>query len=118
MRIYIGCGLIHVPRDQLERYTSFIHHLAVSLRHLQRPHIVKYALVDSDPQLASVPFGDRARLCYLWDRSMLESADLLIAEASYPSIGLGVELQIAEQAGKPIIVGFLKTDALKVPSVS
>lgn len=71
---------------------------------------VKYALVDSDPQLADYPFESRARLCYAWDRGMVEDADLVIAEASYPSIGLGIEMQLAEQAGIPIILCF-KDDA-------
>jgi hypothetical protein len=67
---------------------------------------VRYALVDSDPQLASKPLDDRAQLCYLWDRRLVQEAELIIAEASHPSLGLGIELQIAEQAGIPIIIAF------------
>ena len=64
-------------------------------------HEVMYALVNSDPQLASKPFDERARFCYLWDRNMVEHAELLIAEASFPSTGLGIEMQIAEGKGTP-----------------
>lgn len=113
MRVYIGCGLTHVPRERFEDYTTFIHGLASKLRERPHDHEVRYALVDSDPQLALKPFADRARLCYLWDRSMVEHAELMIAEATYPSIGLGVELQIAEQAGKPIVIAFQKAEANK-----
>jgi hypothetical protein len=35
---------------------------------------------------------------------MVEEADLLIAEASFPSTGLGIELQIAETVGIPVIM--------------
>ncbi len=35
---------------------------------------------------------------------MVEEADLIVAEASFPSTGLGIELQIAEGAGKPVIM--------------
>ncbi len=64
MNIYIACGLTHVPRQEFHRYVSFIHGLA---NHLSREcgAEVKYALRDSDPQLAEKPFAERARLCYL-----------------------------------------------------
>jgi hypothetical protein len=103
MKIYIGCGLTHVPRGEtFEEHTGFIHALAHQLK--EAGHEVTYALVNSDPQLAGKPFNDRAKLCYSWDRNMVEAADLLIAEASFPSTGLGIEMQIAEARGTPIIV--------------
>jgi len=105
MNIYIACGLTHVPRHQFHRYVDFIHGLA---SHLSREcgASVKYALRDSDPQLAEKPFSERARLCYLWDREMVEWADVVVAETTYPSTGLGIELQIAENKDIPIILCF------------
>jgi hypothetical protein len=44
---------------------------------------------------------------------MVEEAELVIAEASHPSLGLGIELQMAEQAGIPVIVAFQKMRANK-----
>ncbi|CAB3762246.1 hypothetical protein LMG29739_03823 [Paraburkholderia solisilvae] len=35
---------------------------------------------------------------------MVEEADLVIADASFPSTGLGIELQIAEGSGIPVIM--------------
>jgi nucleoside 2-deoxyribosyltransferase len=104
MNIYIACGLTHVPREIFDRYVDFLHQLAASLRTLPTVATVKYALVDSDPQLASKPKAEQAALCYDWDRRMVEDADLIVAEASFPSTGLGIELQIAETRGKPIIM--------------
>lgn len=104
MNIYIACGLTHVPREIFDRYVDFLHQLAVSLRTLPKIGTVRYALVDSDPQLALKPKDDQAALCYDWDRRMVEEADLIVAEASFPSTGLGIELQIAETGGKPIIM--------------
>src|SRR6266705_1813174 len=101
MKIYIGCGLTHVPRELFKSYCSFVHRLAARL---QTDHQVKYALRDSDPQLAEKPYADRARLCYVWDRRMVEEADTMIAEVSFPATGLGVELQIAESKGIPLIL--------------
>jgi hypothetical protein len=47
---------------------------------------------------------------------MVEWADLVIAECSYPSIGVGIELQVAEQNGIPIII-FFDTEKKSVPQV-
>ena len=83
---------------------TFIHELAAGLRARPGQHEVKYALMNSDPQLADKPFEERAKLCYLWDREMVEEADVVIAEASFPSTGLGIEMQIAESKGTPILL--------------
>jgi hypothetical protein len=106
MKIYIACGLTHVPRDLFSEHVEFIHSLATALTESASAHQVMYALVSSDPQLAAKPFGERARLCYLWDREMVEEADLVIAEASFPSTGLGIEMQIAEASDTPIVLCF------------
>lgn len=106
MKIYLACGLTHVPRDIFSEYCAFLHRLAERLRSEPVKHEVKYALINSDPHLAEKPFEERARLCYLWDREMVEEADLVIAEASFPAIGLGIELQIAEASATPILLCF------------
>ncbi len=67
---------------------------------------MRYALRDSDPQLAEKPISERARLCYLWDRALVEWADVLVADVSFPGIGLGIELQIAEARDTPILLCF------------
>ena len=105
MRIYIACALTHVPRFHFDQYTALIHRLAGELA-VNGRHEVKYALVNSDPQLATKPVAERARLCYLWDARMVQDADVVIAECSFPSIGLGIELQIAVQNETPVIVAF------------
>jgi len=107
MTVYIACGLTHVPRDEFQTYTRFVQELASSLE--QRNVVVHYALRDSDPQLAEKPFEERARYCYRWDREMVERADLVIADATYPSTGLGIELEIAAAHEIPIIICFERT---------
>jgi hypothetical protein len=117
MKIYIACALTHVPRGWIfDEHVAFIHELAGTLK--GAGHEVMYALVNSDPQLASKPFDDRARLCYLWDRNMVEQAQLVIAEVSFPSTGVGIEMQIAEGDGTPIILCFRDFGTNKVESVS
>jgi hypothetical protein len=117
MRIYIACGLTHVPRDVFAEHTNFVHALAAALRAHPPGHDVKYALVNSDPQLAVKPFEQRARLCYLWDREMVEEAELVIVEASFPFIGVGIEMQIAQQQGTPIILCFKHSESNRAKPV-
>lgn len=109
MNIYIACGLTHVPRENFGAYVDLIEGLADRLAG-QGEVQVKYALRHSDPQLAEKPFADRARLCYLWDKKMVEWADVVVAEASYPSTGLGIELQIASSRSTPIVLVFKLDD--------
>lgn len=116
MKIYIGCALSHVPRKYFEEYASFLHNLASSLKNGSENQI-KYALVDSDPQLATKPQEDRARLCYAWDRRMVEEAEIFIAESSFPSTGLGIEMQIADQRGIPIVLCFKDFSTNKVETI-
>lgn len=109
MKIYLACGLTYVPRLEFARYVAFIHGLALHLE--SHGAEVKYALKHSDPQLASKPPEEKAKLCYLWDREMVQWADLVVAECTYPSTGLGIELQVAEQNGTPIIICFESSES-------
>jgi hypothetical protein len=105
MNLYIGCGLTAVPRDSFQQYTAFIHQLAQALRS-SGCETVRYALIDSDPQLAEKPSEQRGRLCYLWDREMVEQADAIVVDATFPSIGIGIELQLAAAKGIPVVLSF------------
>lgn len=115
MIVYLGCGLTHVPRAVFLDYVSMLHRIATELERTGAE--VMYALKHSDPQLAEKPLEERARLCYLWDRELVERADVLIAEATYPSTGLGIEMQMAESRGKPIIICFRAGMDTRAPEV-
>ena len=115
MKVYISCALTCVPRKHFEQYVSYIHRIAQTLRSVG--YEVTYALVNSDPQLAEKPFEERARLCYLWDRELVQQADVVIAEASFPSTGMGIELQVAENMGTSIIVCFKRTAETRLDPV-
>lgn len=104
MKVYLACALTYVPRSKFEPYVEFLHSVAESIGKIDGIEDVKYALVNSDPQLADKPANEQASLCYAWDRKMVEEADLIVAECSFPSTGLGIELQIAESSGIPIIM--------------
>lgn len=114
LKIYIACGLTHVPRDYFDAYVKTIHTLASHLEKFQ----VKYALLHSDPQLKEIPSNEKAKYCYLWDRKMVEESDVIIAEASFPSIGLGIELQIAEAKNIPIILIYNENQSYKAMPIA
>ena len=116
MKIYLACSLTHVPRAEFAAYVEFLQGLAEHLT-VQHGAEVKYALRDSDPQLSQKPFTDRARLCYIWDKEMVEWSDLVVAEASYPSTGLGIELQIACSREIPVVIAFKLDEGHKAPPV-
>jgi hypothetical protein len=49
---------------------------------------------------------------------MVEWADVVVAEATFPSTGMGIELQIAEQNDIPIIVCFKSSGEHQATPVS
>jgi len=100
---YISCALTHVPERVFTEYSDFIKSLEKFLLEKYAAS-VKYALRDSDPQLANIITSEKASLCYIMDKQMVEDSDLVIAEVSFPSGGVGIELQIAQQKSIPIIL--------------
>lgn len=114
MRAFLSCALTHVPRELFDSYVTFIHALANELRRAGCEK-VSYALIDSDPQLAQKPAEEKGRLCYVWDRELVRGADVLFAEVTYPSLGTGIELQIAADMGIPIVLCYERTAHHKAP---
>ncbi|AUD78947.1 hypothetical protein CW740_06665 [Kangiella profundi] len=104
MNIYLACALTHVPECSFKEYSNLLVNVAEHLT--ASGHRVKYALANSDPQLASYEESCKAELCYKWDRDMVLWSDLIIAEASFPSTGMGIELQLADSNGIPIVMCF------------
>lgn len=59
------------------------------------------------PHLATDPVknpGLSPRDVYELDRSQVLAADLVVAYAGFPSLGVGMELEIANQAGIPVVL--------------
>ena len=104
MNIYLACALTHVPENYFEEYANLIVNIAEHLSSCG--HEVKYALANSDPQLANQEHICKAELCYQWDKDMVLWSDLVIAEASFPSTGMGIELQLADSNETPIVMCF------------
>jgi hypothetical protein len=44
---------------------------------------------------------------------MVEESDIVIAEATYPSTGLGIELKIAAESGRPIVICYNRAHSVE-----
>jgi len=106
MKIYLASALSHVPREYFDQYIRVLQNLATHVRSNEYCSDIRYALEHSDPQLAKKPFHKRAELCYFWDKQMVEWADVLISELSFPSTGAGIELDVAARNEKPSVIIF------------
>ncbi|QGP38809.1 hypothetical protein [Piscirickettsia salmonis] len=84
-----------MKKSVFANYSNHIKQLALWLK--QKKYSVKYALEDSDPQLSLIEKGEQPALCYKWDKEMVEKSDVILADVTFPSIGLGIEMQIAAE---------------------
>lgn len=102
-QVFIGIACTHVPSNIFPEYKKLIESIADLVENLFECR-ARYALEDSDPQLSKINAELRPPECYRLDRQLVEDSQLFIAEASFPSTGLGQELQIAENKNIPIIL--------------
>ena len=102
-KVFIGSALTHLTPDLFHEYRSLIVGIADLVEGLFDCE-AKYALEHSDPFLPNYEKPRRPAECYKMDRELAEQCDLFIAEASFPSTGLGQELQIAAYNNKPVIL--------------
>ena len=91
--VYLGCALSNSPqsfKDQIEYLRGRIEACATVLKFLGlQPHISE---------------------AFQWDMNCVRRCDLLVADVTYPSMGLGAEFGVALEHRKPIIT--LANDAL------
>ncbi len=100
LRIYF-CGSIRGGRQDALLYQDLIMFLK-NFGNVLTEHIGRADLVDERETLPSL-VHDR-------DLTWLRSADLVIAEVSTPSLGVGYELGMAVNWGKPILCLFRKQE--------
>jgi 2'-deoxynucleoside 5'-phosphate N-hydrolase len=97
MNIYFA-GAIRGGRDDAGIYTSLIHFLK-SYGTILTEHVGSEELLQREQFLSEEDIFQR-------DMQWLEKADLLIAEVSTPSLGVGYELAAAEQFDIPCLCLF------------
>jgi nucleoside 2-deoxyribosyltransferase len=93
-KVYVGCSLTHAPEDFKASITQL------------KEQIKKICEVFEFVGLTA----GTSRDVYLQDSNMVKNCDLFVAECSYPSTGLGLEIGLALAANKPILV-IAKKDA-------
>ena len=94
MKIYFA-GSIRGGRSNQENYSNIIKHLQgygeVLNKHVGRTDVFDYEKDFSEEEI------------YQRDLSWLKEADIVIAEVSVPSLGVGYEIAKAEEMGKDIL---------------
>lgn len=91
-KVYFA-GSIRGGRADAELYGKII-------RHMQKTCVVLTEHVGS-PHLDLMEQGRRDAEIYEQDMSWLKECDLVVAECTCPSLGVGYELAFAEKIGKP-----------------
>lgn len=97
MRKIYFCGAIRGGRQDADLYQEII-------THIQKTDIV---LTEHIGDLSKDPFKDaidRDSAVYTQDTAWLKESDLVIAECTMPSLGVGYELGLAESLNKEVHV--------------
>jgi len=99
-KIYLGCALYNASQE----YRASIELLQDLIESFPEVELLKFKSKPTE-------LGDfTSKEIYKYDREMVESADMMIAEASNPSLGLGMETMIAIHREIPVHVIY-KEDA-------
>lgn len=108
MKIYIS-GSIYGGREKLETYKKII------------PELEKYAEVldknIADDEILEKEKFQKDDIVFKELESQLKSADLIFAELTIPSLGVGYELGLADALGKKIIGIYDKTMTPKISTM-
>lgn len=100
MKVYFA-GSIRGGRNDAALYAEMI-------RRIKEKHEVLTEHVGDLALSALEGSGGRDEAIYLKDTALIRECDMLIAECSNPSLGVGYELAFAEALGKPCFVFFNK----------
>ncbi|MCD8495067.1 MAG: hypothetical protein LRY41_03485 [Candidatus Pacebacteria bacterium] len=98
MKIYVGCALKHAPKE----YKVAIANLKKDLAQLPHVEILEFVTTEAAPQeIYTNDIIDCVMTC-----------DIMIAECSHPSLGLGYEIAtMIEKRRKPVLI-YAHADAL------
>ena len=103
MKIYFA-GSIRGGREDQKLYLEIIRYLQ-NFGEVLTEHVGDQNLFENEKQLSDEEI-------YRKDRSWLEQCDVLVAEVTTPSLGVGYEIGLAESLGKKVLCLF-RTGAQK-----
>jgi hypothetical protein len=95
MNIYFSCSITGGRRDQ-KIYQHIVEHLLAGGHQVPTAHLSKAGVMDEEKVV-------EPRDVYLRDVNWVEQCDVLIAEVSTPSHGVGYEIALALLHGKPVL---------------
>jgi hypothetical protein len=113
-KVYFACSIAG-GRDQAHVYERVVEHIKASGGECLSTIFADKALVSelgTDPKITPN---------FIWKRDCdwVDEADVIIAEVTTPSLGVGYEISRAEAAGKPILTLFDKTSGRRLsPMIS
>ena len=100
MKIYFS-GSISGGRKYLDIYKKIVHYLKINHHNVLTEHIVLDNLLDLEKKLTP-------QIVYKRDIELLQESDVIIAEVSNPSLGVGYEISYGMQLEKPILCVYQK----------
>ncbi len=95
MNIYFACSITG-GRELEETYQKMVAALLAAGHEIPTSHLVEAEVLDKERVLSP-------RDVYLRDVKWMDGCDVLIAEVSVPSHGVGYEIGYALQVGKPVL---------------
>ncbi|ELT93545.1 hypothetical protein CAPTEDRAFT_19199 [Capitella teleta] len=98
MKIYFA-GSIRGGRDDAQLYYKIVKHLQDKFGQVLTEHVASLDVKESGEQMDSVEIHDR-------DMAWLTDANVLVAEVTQPSLGVGYEIGRAVEMKKPILCLF------------
>ena len=107
-RVYFACS-IRGGRDNAAIYEQIVDYLK------SRCHLLTE--IFADKTLTPIGMNAASADIYQRDMSWVRSADILIAEVSTPSLGVGYEIASAEAMGKPILALYKLQDGKKLSAM-
>ena len=108
LKIYFA-GAIRGGREDAELYACLIRFLS-SFGTVLTEHVGDAGLLQDEQDLSEVQIYDR-------DMEWLQLADLVIAEVTTPSLGVGYEIGIAEKQGKEIFCLYRSSSATSLSAM-
>ena len=94
MRVYLAAPMLGV-RDALPTVRAIAAKLAEEKHEILTPHVIE--------DTSDVDRGLRPEDIYERDVRLLEASDVVVAEISYPSLGVGFEIAYALLRGKKVV---------------
>jgi hypothetical protein len=95
MKIYFS-GSISGGRDHAAIYPHLVARLQAQGHHVLSAHVADPAALEAEKDMPPREVFER-------DTSWVKEAEVLIAEVSTPSLGVGYEIALAVQLGKPVL---------------